>query len=270
MPYTTRKIRFGNKAIKFSNKMVNSTVFTMPEGLILLDYFKPGFRFGNISQDEIITQDFDDTSTDNLNYFNHSIFGNTFPTIKRDGTASDPYYYFYINELIDTDEFTVEYLIKYDGHAYDFGVSVHLVGGYTESDWMSYMAQFYHGARTGGNYRTSRSSYPWTGTYNCPYIPPASNVGKDNNCSSWKHIAMVKTKNNRIYWFMNGQKWYENSVISMDGFERFFIAVPPCVVNTNSWGSKYYGYNMTQLAVWNYAKYTEHFEVSRDLIVNQN
>ncbi len=56
----------------------------------------------------------------------------------------------------------------------------------------------------------------------------------------------------------------------MDGFVRFFIAVPPCVVNTNSWGSKYYGYNMTQLAVWNYAKYTSNFEVSRDLIVNQN
>ena len=266
MPYTTRKIRFGNKAIKFSNKMVNSTVFTMPEGLILLDYFKPGFRFGNISETEIITQDFSDESIDNLNYFNHEIFGNSFPTLKRDGAASDPYYYSYINELIDTNEFTVEYLIKYDGDTYDFGVSVHLVGGYTEDDWLSYMAQFYHGARTGGNYRSARYNYPGTGTYNCP--TNGSPVGKNNNCSSWKHIAMVKTTNNNFVWYMNGKQWYSSSVITISDFYKFFIAFPPCVLNTNAWSQKYYGYNITQLAVWNYAKYTSNFEVSKELLIN--
>lgn len=259
MPYTTYKIKFGNRSIKSSiGKSLNYNTYILPEGLILLDYFKPGFRFGNIPQGEIITEDFSDENTDNLNYFNHEIFGNSFPTLKRDGDASDPYYLCYINELIDTNEFTVEYLIKYDGDSSSFGVSVHLVGGYTEDDWLSYMAQFYQNTGTGGNYRYAQNNYPWTGTYGSPNGSP---VGKNNYCSSWKHIALVKTKNNSFKWYMNGKEWYSSSVITMSDFYKFFIAFPPCVLNTNNWSQRYYGYNMTQLAVWNYAKYTSNFEV---------
>ena len=265
MPYTTYKIKFGNRSIKSSiGKSLNYSAYVLPEGLILLDYFKPGFRFGNIPQGEIITEDFSDENTDNLNYFNHEIFGNTFPTLKRDGAANDDFYCYDIDELVAGNEFSIEFLVKYQGSSGSFGNSVFIempvYGGYAQ--------QYFHSARVAGNYRNGPSSYPWVGySRDCPSIPPASPIGKDNYCSSWKHIVYTKTKNNQMYWFMNGQMWYNTTVIELiDSLKLYLI---PCVIDVNNWNTKYYGYNITQLAVWNYAKYTSNFEVSKNLIINE-
>ena len=252
---TGKKLGFNGKPVEYKNPL--------PEGCICLDYFKSGYRFGvKMEGNAVPVEYFASDNIDNLNYFNYTDkFPEGFPAGRFNGLASDNYFKYDFSDIIIDDEFTIEYLLKYDGNSSSFGIC-----SYIEANNESYFGNFYHwngsSNRCDTNHRSTGGSYPWeTSTVD------GSPIGKDLHCSSWFHFAISKSKTNFMY-FINGRckKNWNSSNIKMS-VNNVKLWLCPCVVNTNDWNSKYYNYCLTQLAVFNYPKYTSDFEVSKDLII---
>lgn len=252
---TGKKLSFDNKSVEY--------IEPVPEGCVCLDYFKPGYRFGvQMEGNDVPVEYFTSDNVDNLNYFNYtSKFSTGFPVGRFSGLASDAYFKYDLSNVITDDEFTIEYLLKYDGNSSSFGIC-----SYIEANDESYFGNFYHYNgnydRCDTNHRHPGGSYPWES-----HTVDGTPIGKDLHCNSWFHFAVSKSKTGFLY-FINGRLirgWNSSSMkMTTSNLKLWFC---PCVVDTNNWSNKYYNYCLTQVAVYNYSKYTNNFIVSNDLII---
>lgn len=235
----------------------------LPSGCVLVDYFKPGFRFGEqLKGGNIPVVNYSDSGEHNLNFLEHSIFGDYFPAGHFDFEYSDDkLIYHYDVSSKNINDFSIEYLIRYSKNRDEaiFGVSVLLYSG------NQLICQLYFPTNSGDNYFAynrldSGGSLPWSGSlYNGNDIIPGENGSSPKN---WKHIAITySTQATQWSFFINGSL-RSNAGINVH-YKLTDIYLLPFVYNVNYPNEKTCYYDITQLALWDYAKYLSSFPISQ-------
>ena len=236
----------------------------LPEHCLLLDYFADGYSF--IADNPTGTRptaivDVKDTDTYNLSYFDYSTrFPNGFPAALFDGTSSDTDYVCTALGSLDNHELTFEYLVR------------HIYGSTYSSNYRSTVTLHYpfgqfrcddcNDTGMGAGINDSAGTYRWRGTY---LIPTSGFIDGAYQWYGWHHVA-VCIKNQQMQAFVDGKEVTNWSMQDPTGTPT--LNYRPFEWDTNNWSAKVGCYQITQVAIWDYARWTSNFTVPTKLIID--
>lgn len=235
----------------------------LPAGCVFVDYFEPGFRYGEqMRGGNVPVVNYSDSGEHNLNFLDHSIFGDYFPAGHFDFEYSDDkLIYHYDVSSKNINDFSLEYLIRYSKNMAGavFGASVLLYSG------DKLICQLYFPTNSGNlyfayNHLDSGGSLPWSGSlFNGNNIIPGE---PGSEPKQWKHIAITySTQGSQWSFFINGSL-RSNAGINVN-YKLTDIYLLPFVYNVNNPTAKTCYYDITQIALWDYAKYLSSFPINQ-------
>ena len=252
----------------------NSLVRTpqLPGNCILLDYFIDGYRFGTSPTGDAPTsiKTILDTDTYNLSYFNNNIFPNGFPAAEFNGTSSNSTLKYTIDNYT-SEEFTIECLIRYDVGDQNYRSSYRIYYGDANTDFGYFRVD--RCGWYGDSYAYARNNKSGTYQWDGSYTNPAKFIDGSRNWIGWHHVA-ISLLEETVYIFIDGTLCKTADAIacklvpSLTPPLHLRIEFSPYSYDTNG-GNKAGLYQIAQFAVWDKARYTESFNVSKDLILNQ-
>lgn len=225
----------------------------LPPHCVLLDYFTDGYRLGV----EPTGGTFTSLSHETMSSLNYSkTFPEGMPVAVFDATKFNPMLEYDLTNLVNmSDGYSIEYWLKMDNV---MGNNQYYACNRIKCENKQDFQLIYYNNRMSG--------------YNC-----VSSIGQSfyivdgsfSSASSWHHVAVTRTADFiRVY--INGTLQASNTVYTYPAsIPEIMLDVYLCSGDVNHSMNKQTSYRMTQLAVWDYPKYTSNFTPNSTLIVDQ-
>lgn len=237
--------------------------YALPEHCILLDYFQEGYRFGENTSQVVPSSILSvrDTDTYNLSYFNHS-FSTGFPAGVFDYPHGTSPFLYTLDNALANGEFTVEYLIRFDSTSTNYTGALRVNYsdyGHARCDCVSYDK-----SSQAFGYVNKTRSWDWLGPQNMP----SGWIDGSRTWNGWHHVAICFKNNESLKLFIDGTL-VRNVTYMYNIFnsKKVILNLVPYAWELNE-GTKLGKYMISQLAVWDIAKWESNFSVDKRLIFN--
>jgi hypothetical protein len=237
-----------------ANSLSHAITPIIPQDCVILDYFEPNYRYGIASiNDRYSHIEYVDQSELG---FTKGVCGTNIPVAVFDSTDYNTSWnvlseisYDFTN--IDAPVgLTVEYWMK-------MAINSNWVSDATSLQNSTFKIMHSYNAGIMFGYSNASGSWSW-GTSNRSVITGSS------GWADWNHIAYTWWKDTgKLMLFINGYPCPDdgNGWYYMYGSGPTGLSLRPCVHDSNYPSEREGSYKLTQLAVWNYPKYTETFTV---------
>jgi hypothetical protein len=246
-------VSFGDALVSCGNALVSFDDDRMPPHCVILEYFQEGFRRGSKSINDIFTS-IGTESPSSFKVSSSAKFGNAVPFARFDGTGNMgfPTIYDY-GGLVDPDAgYTVEFWLRQSS-----------TGGWVRKYMMLLNSDRAH------NYIEYCAMPSYTSEYLRGYTPTSGSWswGYGRNVSSswlnWHHIAYV-IYGHTIQLYTDGT--LNDTVTNWKGPPLPAIGLQNYLCDANAYNTKYGYYDLCQLTVWDYRKYSGNSFVLPDML----